>query len=82
MKYRKQLLKSWEQREHCSSVGGESGEDIGPIAMDASHNTDVLCAFRKGNKISKNINWRYYLGILDTKLIAGRTESKKFGLFK
>lgn len=72
---------SRKKRVYCSSVGREAREDAGAVAMDASHYSNMLCGFRERNKVSLNVNWRYYLRILDTELLARGGKGKKFSFF-
>ena len=56
---------SGKEGEDCTSVGRESGEDVGTISVDSPNNAHVFSRFREGDEPPIDINRRDNLGILN-----------------
>ena len=52
-----------EQSTDGSSVGRESCEDVGFVAMNAADNTNMLSRFREGDVAAIDVDWGDNLGI-------------------
>ena len=62
-------------------MGAETGENTRAVTVNIPHNAKVLRGFRERNRVSVDINGRYYFRIFDIQLLPRGGKDKKFGLF-